>query len=151
MLLDKLPVAQVWRAIDLYLGAAYPGPPPSPVRAKLDTLRSLKDEDFYASAVFERDSTTTPSKLSLRLGNRFYPHMKLTIERSPDKHGFLFRADTHDRHICPAAGTREYTAFCQLMENNQKLAQDIETLWAGEHLATFKTYLRDDLARRAGN
>ena len=110
----------------------------------------MNDGDFYGSSIFESDSASASSKLSLRLGNRFYPHMKLTIERSPDKQSYLFRADTHDRHICPAPGTRDYAAFCELMDNNQKLAQAIEASWAAQHLATFKTYLRDDLARRAG-
>ena len=40
-------------------------------------------------------------------------------------------------------------AFTQLMENNQKVAQAIEQGWADQHLPTFKTYLREDLARRA--
>ena len=144
----KLPCADVWKAIETYLGLAYTGPLPSPVRAKLDTLRSLTDEIFYNSPAFERDQPTAPSKLSLRLGNWFYPHMKLTIERAPDKHGFLFRADTHDRHCCPTPGSREYEAFCQLMDNNQKMAQAIEAAWADQHLPTFKTFLRDDLAKR---
>jgi hypothetical protein len=150
MLAQKLPTQEVWRAIEVYLAHAYSsGPLPSPVRGKLDTLRSLSAEDFYASPILERDAPANPSKLSLRLGNRFYPHMKLTIERSPDKQRFLFRADTHDRHCCPAPGSREYGAFCQLMEGNQKIAQAIEAEWAKEGLPTFKTYLRDDLARRA--
>lgn len=151
MLAQKLPPEQVWRAIDLYLAHAYSGPLPSPVRAKLDTLRSLSAEDFYESPIFERDAPQppkSPNKLSLRLGNKFYPHMKLTIERSPDKHGFLFRADTHDEHCCPAPGTRDHAAFRKLMEVNQQVAQMIEAEWAKEGLPTFKTYLRDDLARR---
>src|SRR5258708_25296109 len=150
MVAGNLATADVWKAIDLYLGLAYGGPVPSPVRSKLEMLRSMSAEDFYASPIFERDSKTAPSKLSLRLGNKMYPHMKLTIERSPDKNGFLFRADTHDQHVCPAVGSREYQAFCQLMESNQKLAQAIETGWAEMGLPTFKTYLREDLARRAG-
>lgn len=148
MLAQKLATSEVWKAIDIYLAHAYPGPPPSPVRAKLDTLRSLPPDDFYANPAFERDSAAAPSRLSLRLGNKFYPHMKLTIERAPDKSGYLFRADTHDRHCCPAPGTREYPAFCELMEANQKMAQAIETGWAEQALPTFKTFLRDDLAKR---
>jgi hypothetical protein len=149
MLAQKLPTQEVWRAIDVYLVYAYKdGPLPSPVRAKLDTLRSLTPDDFYASPILERDVPANPSKLSLRLGNRVYPHMKLTIERSPDRQSFLFRADTHDRHCCPAPGSREYGAFCQLMENNQTIAQAIEAEWARRGLPTFKTYLREDLARR---
>ena len=148
MLAQKLPTEQVWKAIDVYLAHAYSGPLPSPVTAKLATLRSLPPEDFYDSPILERDVAASPSKLSLRLGNRFYPHMKLTIERSPDRQRFLFRADTHDRHCCPVPGSREYGAFCRLMEENQKLAQEIESAWGEAGLPTFKTYLREDLEKR---
>ena len=54
----------------------------------------------------------------------------------------------HDQHACPAEGSREYQAFCELMEANQKVAQAIETEWAEKGLPTFKTYLREDLAKR---
>lgn len=140
--------AQVWRAIETYLRLAYAGTPPSAVRERLQTLRVTPEEEFFASAVFERDSPQCPSRYSLRLGNRWYPHMKLTIDRRPDRRGFLFRADTHDRHCCPAPGSREYQAFTQLMAQNQTLAQAIDAAWADEGLPTFKTYLRDDLGRR---
>lgn len=139
---------QVWKVIDTYLALAYPGLPPSAVRSRLETLHSLSDADFFDSPIFEKDAPVHPTRYSLRLGNHFYPHMKLRIERSPDKHSFLFKADTHDKHICPAAGSREFDAFKQLMEHNEKLAQTIEAKWAEEGMPTFKTYLRDDLARR---
>ena len=153
MLAENLPTHRVWRAIDVYMTQAYDGAiPPSAVRKRLETLRALPAEEFYTNPAFERneaEATSGAIKLSLRLGNRIYPHMKLTIERSPDKQGFLFRADTHDKHCCPAAGTREHGAFCELMERNQQLAQEIETAWAAEGVPTFKTYLKEDLARRA--
>ena len=37
------------------------------------------------------------------------------------------------------------------MEVNQKLATAIETAWADADLPTFKTFLRDDLAKRKRN
>lgn len=149
--------AVVWRAITAYLAAAYEGAPsahgvpantPSAVKHRLESLRMAPAADFYASPVFERDNPATPTKFSLRLGNRHYPHMKLVIERSPDGHGHLLRADTHDAHCRPAPGSRDHAAFCQLMEQNRDVADRIETGWAEQGLPTFKTYLRDDLARR---
>jgi hypothetical protein len=74
--------------------------------------------------------------------------MKLAIERRPDRHGYLFRADTHDSHCCPATTSREYGAFRELMELNQSVAQAIETAWERDDLPTFKTFLKEDLARR---
>ena len=149
MIADALQISEVWRAIDIYLANAYPGVPPTAVTTRLDTLRNLQPAEFFAASLFEKDVADEPSKLSLRLGNKLYPHMKLTIERSPDKKSFLFRADTHDSHCCPERGSREHAAFIELMAANQQVAQSIETAWAEQHVATFKTFLRDDLARRA--
>jgi hypothetical protein len=144
----KLSSSQVRQAIEIYLAHAYSGPLPSAVRGKLETLHSLPEEELYDSPLFERDVAVHPSKLSLRLGNKLYPHMKLTIERTPDGQSHLFRADTHDRHIAPQPGSRDYAPFMQLMDQNHRMAQAIETAWAEANLPTFKTYLRDDLARR---
>lgn len=140
----------VWRAIDAYIKVAYGGPPPSAVRSRLDTLRALADDadSFYDSPVFEKKGDTGESSIMLRLGNKFYPHMKLAIERRPDRHGCLFRADTHDAHCCPVTTSREYQAFRQLMELNQTVAQAIESEWEKEGVPTFKTFLKEDLARR---
>jgi hypothetical protein len=147
--------AAVLRAIDAYLRHAYGGANPSAaVKSRVEALRGVATEDFFKSPSFERDPNVndpaaTPSRLAVRLGNRFYPHMKLSIDRRPDGRGYLFRADTHDRHIQPQPQSKEYAAFCELMENNQKLAAAVEAAWAEEGLPTFKTFLRDDLARRA--
>jgi hypothetical protein len=161
----------VWRAIAAYLAFAYDGPAaagglptgtPSAVRARLDSLRRTDTSDFYNSSVFERDTTTTgaagstaaaagssgPARYALRLGNKHYPHMKLVIERAPAGQGHLFRADTHDAHVRPAPGTRDYHIFCQLMEKNRETAEKIEADWEAAGIPTFKSYLRDDLARR---
>ena len=141
---------QVWKAIDVYLRCAYEGANlPKPVQMRLETLRHAGENgDFYRSSVFERDSSPAPKKYSLRLGNRFYPHMKLSIDERPDQGGYLFRADTHDRHICPVSASKEYAMFRELMEKNQKLAQTIEAAWQDGGLPTFKTYLKQDLQRR---
>jgi hypothetical protein len=145
---QQLAIADVRRAIDIYVSHAFPSAVPAAARAKIDALADVAEEELLSAAVFERDKFPSTSKFSLRLGNCFYPHMKLTIERSPDGSGYLFRADTHDRHCAPAPASREYAAFMQLMEQNQAIAMAIETAWAEAGLQTFKTYLRDDLARR---
>jgi hypothetical protein len=42
----------------------------------------------------------------------------------------------------------EYTSFCELMEENQRQAEGIESAWAEAGRPTFKTYVRVNLARR---
>jgi hypothetical protein len=140
--------AQVWLAIETYLSLAYMREPPSAVRARLDTLHAVPEEDFYECAVFEREPALHPVRYRLRLGNEFYPHMKLLIDRSPDGRNSLFRADTHDQHCRPEPRSRDYRAFCELMTRNQQLAQRIEAAWEATNLPTFKSFLREDLARR---
>jgi hypothetical protein len=139
---------QVWSAIEAYMRCAYgAAKAPPAVQKKLESLRAAGENGaFFASGVFESDSSL--KKYSLRLGNRFYPHMKLSIDERPDREGFLFRADTHDRHICPAAASKEYGAFRELMEKNQQVAQKIEEQWQDGGLPTFKSYLKQDLQRR---
>ena len=142
-------VQQVWAAIEVYLRGAYGGAaPPSAVRDRLASLRAAADPDFYDSPVFERDDARPPTRYCLRLGNKIYPHMKLLIERAPDGRAHLFRADTHDKHIRPSASSREGRAFAELMKMNQQFAEAIEGEWSRQGIATFKQFLRDDLARR---
>ena len=138
----------VWRAIEIYVQHAYDGPPPSAVRARIDTLHQLPPADFYDNPILEPDSARPPRRYTIRLGNSIYPHMKLAIARTPDGRGYLFHVDTHDEHCRPEQGSRETKAFHQLMNANSQVAQRIENAWAEAGLPTFKTYLRDDLLRR---
>ena len=147
---ERPPASKCWEAIDAYITSVYgEGGAPAAVRGRLETLRAMPDESFFDSTVFERDDKNAPTRYSVRLGNPHYPHMKLVVERAPDGRGYLFRADTHDRHIRPAPESREYKAFVELMQQNQKSAEYVEAEWARRGLPTFKEYLRRDLARRA--
>ena len=74
--------------------------------------------------------------------------MKLVIDRTPDGHAYLLRADTHDAHVQPKPGSRDYTAFQELSKANRLIAESIEGAWEAQGLPTFKAFLRDDLQRR---
>jgi hypothetical protein len=133
-------------AIEIFLTYAYDGAPPSKTtQAVIDGLRAMPAE-FYKSPPFIR---TPDGKLALRLGNRHYQHMKLVLEPAPSAPDvWLFRADTHDRHLCPATDHPEYAAFLALREKNQAVADAIDLAWAKAGVPTFKTFLREDLERR---
>ena len=139
--------AVILKAVETYLGLAYDGAPPVVVQSQLRMMRTA-GAALYRSAVVTRDLANPPTRYSMRLGNRYYPHMKLNVELAPDDQTWLFRADTHDRHVCPPENSPEYASFVSLMEKNQKLSEAIEAASAQQGLPTFKTYLRDDLARR---
>ena len=137
-----------WRAAEIYLRHAYEasGGVPAAVHARLEALRQSPDP--FAAAAFERSPKDAPVKHALRLGNSRYPHMKLVISRAPGGTGHLFKADTHDKHIRPPAGSKDEAAFRALMEFNERVAQAIEAEWEAAGLRTFKVFLKEDLERR---
>ncbi len=143
---------QILRAIDLFVEYAYAdgAQPGKSMQSGLADLRGRTDDaSFFASPLFLRPTKDTPvASYTLRLGNRFYPHMKLVIQPSPDGTEMMYRADTHDRHLCPATGHPEYQAFMELRARNQQVAEAIEAAWAVAGICTFKTYLQNDLRRR---
>lgn len=144
------PPSQTWKAIEIYLAIAYPAEPPAAVQGKLQALKTAHEADFYASSAFERLAAVGQTRYSLRLGNRFYPHMKLVIERAPHSTQILYHVDTHDRHVQLPPNSSESAAFAELARNNQDLCSRIEAAWDEQGLPTFKRYLREDLARRRG-
>jgi len=139
--------SQVLSAIETYISIAYDGSPPTAVRSQVSTLRSWAGP-FFAAPVFAATGDPSAQRRTLRLGNHLYPHMKLALEIAPGGGEYLFKADTHDRHICPAASDPEYEPFVKLMSANQQIAERIEAAWAKQGIPTFKTYLQQDLARR---
>jgi hypothetical protein len=149
---NKPPAAEFWNAIQIYLRIAYGEAKISgAVQKRIETLRASDNNEIFQSPVFERDDPNAPKRLSLRLGNPSYPHMKLVVEAKPSGKGYLYRVDTHDRHCRPAPESREYRLFCALTENNLRVAESIESAWAHEHLPTFKEFLREDLAARTAH
>ena len=138
------------RAIDVYLKTAYADEPPIRVRSQLKVLEAWKGP-FMRCGVFAEDVNSPRKRWYIRLGNAFYPHMKLAIEQAPTGDSFVYRVDTHDRHCIPDANAPEYAEFIAVVEKNQKLAEEIETALGAAGLATFKSYLKDDLQRRAAS
>ena len=145
---DRPDPADVMRAVDTYVKVAYADQPlPPHVRSQIAVLETWKG-DFFRSPAIASDGGSPPRRYSIRLGNRFYPHMKLAVERSPDGRTYLFRADTHDGHACPPAERPEYAAFREMMDRNRAIATEMEEAWTAQGLLTFKAYLHQDLARR---
>jgi hypothetical protein len=138
---------QVHRAIDVYLNTAYTGELPLRVRSQMKVLGAWHGK-FFRCSVFAHDDQDPPTRYYIRLGNPFYPHMKLAVELPPGGDRFVYRVDTHDRHCCPAPGANEYSEFCDLMAKNKEVADRIESAWDAAGVPTFKAYLKEDLQRR---
>lgn len=120
--------ADFLKAVDIYLNLAYCGTPPSAVRLRVETLRAMPDNEFYESAVLERDATRCPVKVFLRLGNQTYPHMKLALFRQPGA-SWAFAVEEHDQVGVPTPGSREYRFFSEMVAHNRELAMEIEQAW----------------------
>jgi hypothetical protein len=145
---SKLPEPMlVHKAIDIYLANAYTGALPLTARSMLNLIKTWAGE-FYASPAFAKTGDRSAQRLTVRLGNSVYPHMKLALEPAPDGESYIFKADSHDRHLCPAQSDPDYGAFMELREKNQKIVDKIEQAWADAGVPTFKTYLQADLDRR---
>jgi hypothetical protein len=129
------------RAVDIYLMHAYQNEPPSAVRFRVETLRAMPAEEFYQSAVLERNATQKPTKFFLRLGNQTYPHMKMALYRLEDS-GWAFAVEEHDQVGFPRPGSREYRFFAQMVAHNHELALEIEAAWQASGL-TIQPRLND--------
>jgi hypothetical protein len=142
------PSATVRKAIDLYMGIAYPQGPSTAAKAIVQKLDEWTGE-FYANPVFIRSGTADCAQsYTLRLGNSNYPNMKFLIEAPPGGSHYFFRADAHDRHITLSHDHPEYGAWRQLCKKNHELAAQIETQWRSADVPTFASYLNLDLAQR---
>jgi len=137
--------ATVGHAIDEYLRFAYEGPLPPPVAALVEAVRRAPPDGLYECSAFERDGE---SRYALRLGNRYYPHMKLVIERLPSREAWFFRADTHDQHVTVEPSDPDYPAFQALTARNRTIAAAIESAWTHDGLDTFRAFLHRDLDAR---
>jgi hypothetical protein len=132
---------ELWRAIDTYLEVAYDGAPPRTVAERLSTLRAA------GTALYDCDAIERlKGGYAIRLGNRFYPHMKLVVEASPGGRP-LFRVDTHDRHFLDLVATPS-PELDQLMARNQAITQAIEDAWSACGVRTARDDWRDQMAQR---
>ena len=89
------------RAIDVYLGIAYPsGESPEAVRRRLVWPPDADASTLLTRPPFERGGEGRDPGApiyALRLGNARYPHMKLQIQPWPNPAGFMLSVNTHDQ------------------------------------------------------
>lgn len=147
---DPPPQAVFWDALTIYLAHAYDRVIPVHVLAQIERLKNAPPADLYAAGGFEREPPDDPSRYSLRLGNRDYPHMKLVMEKMPSRAQWLFRADTHDLHIHLDPTDPELPALQALHARNRETAAAIEAAWEARGVPTFRAFLHRDLDARRG-
>jgi hypothetical protein len=151
--LQRLPLDQLRRAVEIYLAVAYPDTEPPPaVRRRLDWTPGLHAGELMAKPPFERVGKTPNEKLiyALRLGNARYPHMKMQVQPWDARHGFLLSVNTHDHALAIDPNAPDAEAFMALQAENHRLKLAIENAWDEAGLPTFPRYLKDYLAGQGG-
>ena len=138
------------RAVHVYLEHAYPagnvpanrqqfvGLDPS---TPLEELIKLKGVEQPAESV-----SSQTVRFALRVGNQWYPHMKILICSAGAEEDVIFTVDTHDRLTLPA-GSPEEVMFRELQARNQQLARHVENLWEQSGVPTQAGLLRQYLAQ----
>ena len=145
---------QIRRAVRLYLEIAYPSAdPPESVRKAIPPEEPFEPLDWLSSGAAEYDGQIQGGEVkafALRLGNRFYPHMKLRLARPPNDDQFLFMVDAHDAMLQCHARASDLPAIEELKRRNAEIGQAIVSAWMAAGLPTEQTYLRKKIARKRG-
>jgi hypothetical protein len=111
----------------------------------MESARSV-EENLAIKWVEATEESTGQKRWALRIGNAWYPHMKLVISPMGEGGGVVFSVDAHDALSLPA-GSPEESAFRELQRKNRELAADIESAWESAGVPTqaglLKRYLDD--------
>jgi hypothetical protein len=135
-------ISEVRAAIDLYLHHAFGDAElPHAVAAVVQQLRDVDDPTFLALPAWERDGAQPSCRYCLRLGNRFYPHMKLVLERRPDGLGYVLRVDGHDQHVLATPVGAACEAFHEVVRHDAEIARAIEAAWEQHGLTTLRGFI----------
>jgi hypothetical protein len=150
--LQDLSLDRLRRAVEIYLGIAYPdSEPPPAVRRRLDWSPELDAGELLGRPPFERVGNARQSEKlihALRLGNACYPHMKMQVQPWDNTDGFLLSVNTHDHALAFDPNAADAAAFLALQAENQRLKLAIEQAWDEAGLPTFPRYLRDYLSQQ---
>jgi hypothetical protein len=151
---QRLRIDVLRKAVEIYLGIAYPGSvPPEVVRRRLDWSPDVDAAALLSRPPFERAnkaSGSSPPIFALRLGNTRYPHMKLQVQAWPNDAGFMLSVNTHDQVMSLDPTSNEAPAFRDLQAENQRIKEAIEHAWDEAGLPTFLSYLRRYIEDREG-
>jgi hypothetical protein len=141
-------------AIDMFLARAYPDGVGEQVSAKF----TVPDDGELARWLIETVGEPEPAdgdidsvrSIALRLGNAFYPNMKLRLTRPPGNELFLLMVDSHDVMLAAPVGSSDHQALEELKTANAAIAADVTSAWDAAGLPTERNYLRDKI-RQARN
>jgi hypothetical protein len=152
---NGLPRAETLRdAIDVFFAHAYP----DGVGEQISLRFTAPDDGELARWLIDDVGEPEPASadiasvksIALRLGNAFYPNMKLRLTRPPGSNVFLLMVDSHDVMLAAQPGSPDYQALEELKSANAALVADITTAWDRCALPTERNYLRDKIRQARG-
>lgn len=151
----ELTASLLARAIQRYLSLAYPDGRLPDNRSQFSsfTPEMPLEEMLSASGVVESPPVEGHGihGYSLRVGNAWFPHMKVIIQPYARPPGFVFSVETHD-HFKLADNHPEQEAMRALKARNQALAREVERAWESDGLPTqnglLRQYLRESRESR---
>jgi len=149
MRLEHLTPAHVRRALDLYLGVAWPRGAGTTPALSLEELRGLSTlEELFGRFERVEGGGGGLKRYALRLGNERYPFMKFVVQEHLVNGEYFFSVDTHDQlEIRPE--NPEYDEWQRLKAYNRRLKREIEDEWDRTGLPTNADLrvLMEELAR----
>jgi len=145
-----LPRAEALRdALDAYFATAYPGG----VSEQISEKFTVPDDTDLARWLLEDVGEPDPlqagiddvQSIALRLGNAFYPNMKLRLTRPPGNKVFLMMVDSHDVMLAAPPGSPDHQALEELKTANAEIVAEVTSAWDAAGLMTERNYLRDKI------
>ena len=144
----RLDSHDLYRAINIYLTHAYGSTEaiPEQIANLLPKNPDFDPKQWIMGEMVERNPAEAPFEevvtASFRLGNMFYPNMKLRLAKPPREEFFLLSVDSHDAVLQAPEGTPDYKMLEELKAHNAKLAGEIQTQWDKLGLPTERNYMR---------
>ena len=154
----RLPTTdEIRRAVEIYLGHAYPSGVPEHTGRFLPDKDSLPGE-WLMTDISEReirkDAPSVVTSFALRVGNERYPNMKVRISMPPNGSEYLFCVDSHDGFLHAPRSSADYKLLEEMKAFNASVAQATLCDWGAAGLPTERNYMRrkiDDAKRRMSN
>jgi len=136
MRLENISCRGVSRAVAIYIEHAWGVMPAGPVADLVEGLRSCHELDVMLE-LFEAEASATHKdgsgqggfrRYAIRLGNTYYPFMKLVVQEYLVSGEFFFSVDTHD-NLGVGEENPDYKEWRQLKRRNRELKIAIEAAW----------------------
>jgi|GEM_PF-977069 len=145
-----LPGAEILAdAIEIYLACAYPAGPSERITDQFAVPDDSALVEWLMESVGEPEpigaDIASVRSIALRLGNEFYPNMKLRLARPPGNNPFVIMVDSHDVMLTAPPGSPDHKALEELKAANAEIARDVTAAWDAAGLPTERNYLRDKI------